>query len=293
MERGINDTILIGDQRTLSFETKVAKGEKLQFQELSNPIIEGVELIGKIQSDTTLIGGDSIALQNSFTITSFDSGSYKLPKFQALLFRKDGGVDTLHFDAGTLEVATIEIDTTTYRPFDVKDQMGYPVTAREVLSYVGLSLFIALLLFLIYKGIKRLRGKGGLFTKEKEREPAHIVALRELEKLRASKVWVKDQKLFFTEVTEVLRLYIEERYRFPTMERTSAEILEQFSNKKIEPELYNTLSSLFSTADLVKFAKYSATQQECEESIPIAVKFINDSYVAEIEEREESIESDS
>ncbi|MFA5713327.1 MAG: hypothetical protein WC960_04025 [Bacteroidales bacterium] len=292
MEKSLNDTILIGDQRTLTFGAKIGKGERLQFLSPSK-IVEGVELVGEPSLDTTLLGGDSLQLQSQFIITSFDSGSYRLPKFQALLFREGGGVDTLTFDTGTLEVRTIEIDTTTYRPFDLKGQIEYPVTVKEVLTYVGVGALLVATLYFLYRAIKRVRSKRGLFTKKRESEPAHIVALRELEKLREGKLWLDDQKLFFTHLADILRLYIQERYSFPTMESTSAEILEQLLSEKIEPELFKELSSLFSLSDLVKFAKYIAHPAECEESLPVAIKFINSSYIAQIEENREQLPNNS
>ena len=39
-------------------------------------------------------------------------------------------------------------------------------------------------------------------------------------------------------------------------------------------------------ADLVKFAKYSASEGENERAIPVAVRFVNATYVVKLEEEE-------
>ena len=44
---------------------------------------------------------------------------------------------------------------------------------------------------------------------------------------------------------------------------------------------------LFATADFVKFAKHTATDQENENAIPTAIRFVNQTYMQEIEKEEE------
>ena len=53
--------------------------------------------------------------------------------------------------------------------------------------------------------------------------------------------------------------------------------------KDLAPSDYEALKDLFGTADLVKFAKYSATEAENENAVPVAVRFVNDTFMQELE----------
>ena len=277
------DTLLIGDQKTLIFKAQMQEGDKFIFPTPKNPITEGVEIVGIPRIDTVGVKDGIIELESQLIITSFDSGSYRLPPFPAYRIKSSGETDTLWFDGGPLEVTTIQIDTTTYQPFDVKGQLNYSFSIKEILPWAGIVLLVAAISYLIYRVIKNKMENRDIFGRVKVEDPAHIVALRKLEKIRNGKIWLKDQKQFFTEVIDTLREYMEKRYSIQTMEKTSNEILEELSNVNLEPRIYMELEELLQLSDLVKFAKYSAEEQECERAIPMSVRFVNATFLQEIE----------
>lgn len=276
----VRDTILIGDQLELRFPIEIAEGERVVFEPTPNPIVAGVEVISQPKLDTVRSGKGKLELEGRVIITSFDSGTYTLPSFVAYKIREGGGVDTLSFDGGVLNVKTIEIDTTTYQPYDIKGQMGYPITFKEALSWSALGALLVLFVTLLYRFIKRRRERD---AREEAllREPPHIVALRGLEKLEELELWRSDQKLYFSDMTELLRGYIEYRYNFGALEMTSAEIVERLRGE-IERGEREELDSLFRLADLVKFAKYSAQEGECRATLPLAKKFIERGHESEM-----------
>lgn len=281
------DTLLIGKQATLRFKATVNQGDKYHFATPDNPIMQGVEMIGTPKTDTLNIKDGLVNLESRVMITSFDSGSYALPRFHALRIKADGSTDTLWYDGGNLEVTTIQIDTTSYKPFDVKDQMNYPFTVKEALPWAGIALVVIAVAYLIYRVIKNKLNNRDMFGRPVVVDPPHIVALRQLEKIRNEKLWVSNQKQFYTELTDALREYIENRYGIQAMEQTSAEILEDLSCVNMEPKIYKELAELLNVSDLVKFAKYTALEQECESSVPAAVRFVNSTYLQEVEQESE------
>ncbi len=283
MSYPIKDTLLIGDQTTLRFKTKISQGEKFIFPSPENPIMKGLEIIGAPVTDTLSNKEGVLELESRITVTSFDSGSYALPGFTAYRIKSDGTTDTLSFDGGTLEFTTIQIDTTSFKPFDVKGQMNYPYTLKEALPWLGLLFLVIAAGYAIRRAIKNIRDKKSTFGKPIVEDPAHIVALRELEKIRSEKMWLKNQKEFYTRLTDTVRGYIEKRYGIQAMEQTSNEILKDLAKQKMEPKVYSELSDLLNLSDLVKFAKYTAPHQECESSIPAAVRFVNATFLDQIE----------
>jgi hypothetical protein len=85
----------------------------------------------------------------------------------------------------------------------------------------------------------------------------------------------ESQKEYYTKLTDALRRYIEERYGFSAMEMTSSEIIDRLM-KSPDAKSLNELRQLFSTADLVKFAKYSTLINENDANLMNALEFINE-----------------
>ncbi|MBR3030556.1 MAG: hypothetical protein IKH93_05350 [Bacteroidales bacterium] len=279
------DSILIGDQVELILDLQMNEGEGFLIAAQSEQLVPGVETIKGMTVDTLSVKKGKIDIQAHLTITSFDSGSYVLPPMLALIQNSRGEIDSLLYKGPELYVNTIPIDTATYEIKDIKGQIGYPVTFKEILPWLLLALLIAALVYLIIRLVNARRNNLTLFGKPVQKDPAHIVALRDLEKIRKQKLWQNNkQKQFYTAVTDTLRYYISERFGIVTMERPSGEMLEDLKKQDIEENTFDKIEKLFGRADLVKFAKYEASAEENEETIPDAVQFVNSTYVSQLEE---------
>ena len=280
------DTILIGDQIEWIIPLEMAPGEKYFLEDIADPPAQGVEIIKPLEIDTLKSARGKLAIEGRIILTSFDSGSYYLPPLIAMIERKNGAVDTLYMEGPTLEVTTVPIDTATYQIKDLKGQIKYPLQLKEVLPWVGVALLLAALIYALIHWIRMRRANRTFLGKPIVKDPPHIVALRTLDKIRKAKLWQNDkQKQFYTEVTDALRVYIAGRYGIVAMERPSGEMLADLKKQDIEAGLYDNIAELFSRADLVKFAKYQASQQENEAAIPDAVRFVNSTYMQEIDEQ--------
>ncbi len=279
------DTILIGDQVQWKMPLQLQEGEQVQFAPVGETLTRGVEVIGGFHLDTLRHRKGILDLEGRVTVTSFDSGTFHLPDHAALLLHNDGSVDSLLFEGPVLEVTTIPIDTATYRPFDIKQQMGYPVTAGEILPWAGIVLAASASVWYFVRRIRMRRAKCDFFGRPVVKEPAHIVALRSLDRIRRQKIWQGgNQKQFYTAVTDALRIYISDRFEVAAQESTSREILAMLREKGVEKASFDEISELFGRADLVKFAKYTASDAENEETVPQAVRFVNSTFITETEE---------
>ncbi len=282
------DSILIGDQIEWTIDLQLAPGEGARVSKPGETPVPGVEALGEMALDTLSQKKGVLNLRGRIILTSFDSGSYVLPPLYVLLARTDGTIDTLEYAGPTLAVNTIPIDTATFQPYDIKGQIRYPLTFKEVIPWVGLALLAAALIWLLVRWIRLRRQNRDFFGKPVVKDPPHIVALRSLEKTRSQKLWqTGKQKQFYTQVTDALRQYIAARYEVPALEQTSAEMFQDLEDKAIDPALTDSLKDLFTTADFVKFAKHAATDQENENAIPTAVRFVNETYMKQVEEEEE------
>jgi hypothetical protein len=279
------DTILIGDQIEWIIPLEMAPGEKYFLEDIADPPAPGVEIIKPMKIDTVAATRKSVKVEGKVILTSFDSGSYYLPPLIAMIERDGGKVDTLYMEGPTLEVTTVPIDTATYVIKDIKGQIKYPLKFKEVVPWILLALLLAGLIWAIVRWIKMRRANRTFLGKPIVKDPPHIVALRALDKIRKQKLWQNDkQKQFYTEVTDALRVYIADRYDIVALERPSREMLADLKKQDIEPRLYDKMEELFTRADLVKFAKYLASAEENEEVIPDAVRFVNATYMKEIDD---------
>ena len=279
------DTILIGDQIEWIIPLEMAPGEKFFLEDIADPPAPGVEIIKPMQIDTVAATRKAVKVEGKVILTSFDSGSYYLPPLIAMIERESGKVDTLYMEGPTLEVTTVPIDTATYVIKDIKGQIKYPIKFKEVVPWVLLALLLSGLIWAIVRWIKMRRANRTFLGKPIVKDPPHIVALRALDKIRKQKLWQNDkQKQFYTEVTDALRVYIADRFDIVAMERPSREMLSDLKKQDIEPRLYDNMEELFTRADLVKFAKYQASAEENEEVIPDAVRFVNATYMKEIDD---------
>ena len=287
------DSILIADQLFYGFELEqVEEGTRFAFPQIEDTLMTNVRIVKPWQMDTVKMSKAKkgqlrkMNLRGGLTITSFDEGIYILPPLAVLRLSADGVVDTLVFDPQRLEVKTMPVDTATFTPHDIKGQMTYPVTFREVAPWVaaGLALvgLIALVIWLIVK--YRRRNDPEYIHKD----PPHIVALRKLDKYRGNAMWVPEkQKDFYSGVTDALREYISDRYGVSAMEMTTAEIFEDMKATDAPKELLDELKSLFERADFVKFAKFVASDEDNASTLPLAVRFVTATYQADVENAQE------
>ena len=109
-----------------------------------------------------------------------------------------------------------------------------------------------------------------------KRIPAHRKALHAIDEIKANQlVRSEDQKTYYTQLTDAVRQYIQERFGFNAMEMTSSEIIAKLQQADDQKGL-EELRELFRTADLVKFAKHSALINENDLNLLHAAKFIDE-----------------
>lgn len=288
------DSILIADQLLYGVDfAKVEAGTQYAFPPLNDSTVRGIMFLRPWQTDTLKTyrakkdSPLSYDIRVSTVLTTFDEGEYEIGELPVGRLTKDGVVDTLLFDSIRFKVMTMPVDTASFRPHDIKDVIRYPLTAAEVLPWVGLFYLVALLAIAAVCLVKMHRKK--LSGEMERKDPAHIVALRRLDGYRGDKLWAPEkQKQFYSGVTDVLREYIASRYGIGAMEMTTNEIFREMKTEFADSPadrkaLLGDLEGLFETADYVKFAKHTATEQENAAVLPLAVRFVTQTYQDELD----------
>lgn len=262
------DTILIGDQIYMTADATHAREMHFHFPDVGDTIATGVLVLEQSNLDTirNKKKEDFITVRKKYKITSYTPFvTYHMGFNFVLMDDEDGMFDTIYSNQPTLTVFPPMIDS-TFVPNDIKAPVEYPLTFSEIAPYViGGIVLLALIVFLIYYFIQRRRNQP-VFFRPKPKEPPHIIAIRDLNTLKDEKLWQQGKvKEYYTKISEIIRVYIEDRFDIPAMEQTSDEILQSFiSGKNCEPALLNKLKEVFYTSDLVKFAKHTPLPDENE-----------------------------
>ncbi|HZL10848.1 MAG TPA: hypothetical protein VFC65_12690 [Prolixibacteraceae bacterium] len=270
--------ILIGDQLKLLLEIEKPKDLDIQFPQIPDTFSSKVEVIEHSKIDTfKLDDAKREKLTQSLLITSFDSGMHQIPPFYFKM--KDGEMlDSAATRALAFQVHAMKIDTTK-GPVDIKIPYSATLSLKEVIPYILGGILIAAIIFFIFYYIKWKRKNVPLFRKpEKPLEPAHIIALRELDRIKIQKLWQQEKiKQYYSEVADTIRTYIQNRFDIPAMEQTSAETIGIFKQNKnmVEGISIDQLQHILSLADLVKFAKYSPLPDDNNQTLMNAYFFVN------------------
>lgn len=277
--------IEIGDRAELIYMINKSSDRTIVLPDLKDTLIDGLEVLDAPIIDSISSKDGSVRIEQKLSITSFEEGMYYIPP-QPFGLRTEYGTDTVFSKESYLEVVGVEIDTTgTIR--DIAGLERAPIIFRDFLPFIVLIGIAGLIILIIYLIRRYKRAKGLISVPQKPAEPAHVIALRELDKLKAQKLWQQDEtKEYYTRLTGIVRTYIEDRYNVLAMEKPSSEILRELRqmhySKKID---FSKFESLLNLADLIKFAKGSALAEENIEHLDNAYNLVKTTYV-EIEEQD-------
>lgn len=280
------DSILVWDHFHYGIELKdIPEGTPIALPVINEETIKAtaehsLAIVKDWQLDSTKVSSrrDSIArydIRAYLTVAPEVPGQFELFELNCLV-----GKDTLVFIHQMMDVKEPSIDLETFQPNDIKPQEKFPLTFREVAPWaIGIIILCQLIWYLV-RWLKSRKKK-----EEKPSEPAHIRALRKLDKFRGEKYWKpENQKNFYSGVTDALREYIVSRYGVGAMEMTTAEIFQDLKGSDIPADLYQEMKDLFERADFVKFAKYTASNEDNVTVLPAAVRFVTETYQQKIDQ---------
>lgn len=107
--------------------------------------------------------------------------------------------------------------------------------------------------------------------------PAHVRALRELQRWRgAARATAAEVEAFYVGVSQVLRVYLEQRFGLHAPERTTEEFLRELeSGDGLARRHRSELERFLSQCDMVKFAKVVPSAEEHDRTFALAEAFVD------------------
>lgn len=311
-EIGIPD---FGDRLSQKEREELAK-RKIKMSTFTDYDEDIFELVESFPIDTISVDNRTLHIRKRYRLAVMETGTMHLHP-TILYFEKNRDVpDTLRTDEElTLIVPRYEhLDTLSFLVADpqqgvkvdslraaellikegITTQKPLPFIFAEIRDYTIYGVIsLIILALLIWAGIvvwnKYLKNRITA-PKPEHRLPPHIVANMALVELSHRKLWQNGKfKLYYTSLTDILRLYIAEMWEVGALEMTTDEIIEALSDKDIPRDSRMDLVAILRTADMVKFAKAEPDAEENEENYRRAYYFVENTKREEVEEGKEEI----
>ena len=241
----------VGAEFKLTFKTNVDTLSKVVFPNIKN--LGALEVVYSYPIDT-ILKNDRYELVKRYGLMQFDSGKYTIPSVKIFINNKAFLSDSLK-----VEVANVKVDTLQQKMYDIKDIIQADERIGNWWKYVLVLLLISGIGLSIYWFIKKTK-------KQKIEQEVYKTPIEKatslLNNLEKKELWQQGEvKAYYSELTNIVRNYIEEAIEIPAMESTTSELIEglKIASKKKKMKLsQETIDNLFvvlKQADLVKFAK--------------------------------------
>jgi hypothetical protein len=223
--------------------------------------IGSFEIINASLTDTIKIDS-GWKLSQSYILTHWDSGTFYIPSIT---------IEEKTSDSIMVYVNTIKTSKEDGLK-DIKDPVNTPISFLEVLPYILIFIFVILIGFLIYYYI--INKKKTVKTEEKVEIiiPPFQIALDLLFKLNDKNLLKQNEvKEYYSQISEILRKYIESGLGLKAMEISSNEIISSLKQQRIETR---SIEKVFTISDLAKFAKFKPLEIENKECLEMAILFV-------------------
>lgn len=279
--------ISIGDWLNVYLEVRYSPDITIQVPHLKDSLY-GFELIETSSPDKSSTKQEIIE-RTIYTLTAFDSGQYVIPPIKVKYLQQG---DTLIHQVETspllIVVHGIAVDTTKDIR-DIKPPISLGISFSELFPYLLGIIILVGIIFISYYFLKKKKIKD-IFIPEEPPRPEHEVALEALKALEAERLWQRGKvKEYHSQLTDILRTYIERRFNLRAMEMTTDEILESNVINGLLSTIKEYLKEILIRADLVKFAKFLPLPQENEASMELANKFVLETCRKQVQQVEETI----
>jgi len=254
--------IKIGSAFNLTVKATANEGSKVVFPNQQN--IGPFEVLEQSKTDTVL-DGKRMELIKKYTLTQFDEGDYVVPRLSVYIDGKNHQTNLFN-----IKVNNVTVDTLKQTMHDIKSQIGGETDTDKLWKYIVAIVLCFLAGVAAYFVIKRIQNKN-LTEEDLYKTPLERVT-KKLQLLDSKRLVLNgDVKSYYSEMTDVIRDYIEEVFEIPAKESTTSEVIQMLfqtiKNKKLQlsKESVNDLKRVLQTADLVKFAKSEPMMNEIEQ----------------------------
>ena len=275
--------VQVGKPFTLDLSLKVPYGWFVEWNDFAiDTLSEQLDIIKRGEVERTADADSNVIVKQQLTLMTFDTGQVQVPPIALKYARSFDDPNRLkaYTDPIRLYSTTMTVDTTlAYKP--IVEPIAAPVKFKEVFPWILAALLLVLIALGIWYWRKHRKPKvdadGNIVRGPVI--PPYDKAVGDLKRLREEKIWQSGKvKEYFSSLTDIAREYIEGQFGVNAVEMTTDDILEEIKPLHFPKETYDKLKDTMEVADLVKFAKYSASTLESDTALNSMTDFVNESY---------------
>lgn len=246
--------IQIGDHLKLHLAVKGPKNFVAAW-DAHAPLIGTMESVGWTTGKADTVQ-NFVIMSQDIIVSAYDSGEFHAGPVPVYVKNNRNLWDTIYTEDVLVTVTSFDVDTA--KPFKpIKAPLEVKYLWSEFLYYYifgALVLITVIVWILLIRKFSKIQVQS--VRRPRPKDPAHIWARKELKKLEDDKLWQQGQvKLYYSRLTDIIRLYLEFRFNWNAMESTTDEIADEISKYQINDVAKNLLLEVLRGADLVKFAK--------------------------------------
>ena len=301
------DTINFGDEVQISYKINLPQGleiDALDFsplKELPNLVFDQYPEILDSLMDIDVVDGGVFKVDNNNLIVTKDrlqgniplTGSIKVRVSSAGVMRlpkphpqHSSSINEINLNSPLLFVnPQSEMEDINPNYSIIEEEVSWKDYLIYLYIYAGFAAFL-LSLYLIITYLRK--GKKGFDVNKVEIViPADEKALRDLNLLKEQELWQNgDTKGYHTELTRIMRQYIEDRYSVQALEMTSSQLKREMNHQEVDPDIVRRFDDILQISDKVKFAKGSTGPELNVEFMEEAFKIVAETTVIEKDNEE-------
>lgn len=265
--------IVIGEPINLTLEAYIPLGQQITWFPLDT--IPHFEFLKKLPPDTVeSIEGKKIT--QVLAITSFDSGQWEIPQLELKVLKQSYYTDTVLVDVGFTPFDR-EAD---YR--DIKDILEVNNPNTKYIPWI-IAAFVLISIAVVVYFLRRREPVIAQSRKEPQKLSPYEEAMKALADLRKQGLPQNGQvKWYYTELNDILRIFVFRKLSIATMERTNEELILQLRQLNLSRDSFSQLAQALRMSDFVKFAKYQPDAGDNEKNYEIIQSAIQTLNTAEI-----------
>jgi hypothetical protein len=266
----------LSDEPTLTLEIEYAAGIVVRKPEFGSSL--GEFILRDFREPLPRVKDDRQILQQIYSIEPTRAGKIVIDPISITFTDRrpdgDGQEHTLQTDPLTIEIAAaVAKDAPSLA--ELHPPAGpLPLTASPVVSGWWIAVAVGAAVVLLAGAVGWLRRRRRFVPTGPALTPAELAYL-ELQRLMEDQAAREDVKLFYVELTAIVRRYIERTTGIRAPEQTTQEFLHEIGRRAEFPaEESRRLTSFLEAADLVKFAAHQPRKEDIEESFRRAKVFV-------------------
>jgi|KBSSwiStaDraftv2_1062776.scaffolds.fasta_scaffold00040_62 hypothetical protein len=257
--------VSVGDHVTATYSAMLPAGARVEFEALVTPAVEGASSGPAL--DFQPLGPEKLekngAWSRTVSFAPFVAGPLNLPGPHLIYVSPSGERIPVRPPATTLNVTSRLPQDKKPEELSAKPDRPVRVPARGLWFWGPIAAGALLVAGLVYWLVKRSRRRPVVAAPEVPPIAPGVELLQALSVLEKQAGDLQDDpRGFYSELTRVVKRYLERRLELPVLEWTTFETIRRLRERDLEMPKEIGLNELLSNADRVKFGKGRATRDE-------------------------------